>query len=104
MVSLRYYYSHKRFYVGLPELPKTKYGERYIFVGDEKSVEVETIGHFKLLLGTGLYLNLKDTFIVPSFRQNLVSVSLLDKLVYQCSFGNSQFNLSLNSNIVGTGH
>jgi len=43
-------------------------GERYIFVGVEKSVEVEAIGHFRLLSGTGLYLDLKDTFIVPSFR------------------------------------
>jgi len=72
-------------------------------VGDEKSVEVEAIGHFRLLLGTGLYLDLKDTFIVLSFRQNLVSVSLLDKFGYHCSLGNNQFSLSLNSNIIGTG-
>ena len=78
-------------------------GERYIFVGDEKSIEVETIEHFRLLLGTGLYLDLKGTFIVPSFRQNLVSVSLLDKFGYHCSFGNNQLSLSLNSNVVGTG-
>ncbi|KAG8498252.1 hypothetical protein CXB51_007407 [Gossypium anomalum] len=53
-------------------------GERHIFVGDGKSVEVEEIGHFRLLLGTGFYLDLKDTFVVPSFRRNLVSVPLLD--------------------------
>ncbi|XP_060974183.1 uncharacterized protein LOC133039333 [Cannabis sativa] len=41
-------------------------GERYIFVGDGQSVEVEVIGHFRLLLGTGFYLDLKDTFIVPT--------------------------------------
>jgi len=78
-------------------------GERYIFVGDEKSVEVEAIGHFRLLLGTGLYLDLKDAFIVPSFRQNLVSISLLVKFGYHCSFENNQFSFSLNSNNVGTG-
>jgi len=77
--------------------------ERYIFVGDEKSIEVEAIGHFRLLLGTGLYLDLKGTFIVPSFRQNLVYVSLLDKFGYHCSFRNNQLSLSLNSNVVGTG-
>lgn len=77
--------------------------ERYIFVGDGNSVEVEAIGHFKLLLGTGYYLDLLDTFIVPSFRRNLVSVSLLDKSGYYCSFGNNQFSLSINSNVVGTG-
>uniref|UniRef100_A0A803R874 Retrovirus-related Pol polyprotein from transposon TNT 1-94-like beta-barrel domain-containing protein n=1 Tax=Cannabis sativa TaxID=3483 RepID=A0A803R874_CANSA len=79
-------------------------GERYIFVGDGQSVEVEAIGHFRLLLGTGFYLDLKDTFVVPSFRRNLVFVSLLDKFGYSCSFGNNQFTLSLNSNIIGTGY
>ena len=72
-------------------------------MGDRKSVEVEAIGHFKLLLGTSLYLDLKDTFIVTSFRRNLVSDSLLDKFGYHCSFENNQFSLSLNSNIIGTG-
>ena len=38
-----------------------------------------------------------------SFRQNLISVSILDKFGYHCSFGNNQFSLSLNSNIVDTG-
>ena len=77
--------------------------ERCIYVGDGKSVEVEAIGHFRLLLGTGYYLDLIDTFVVPSFRRNLVSVSVLDKLGYSCSFGNNKFVLSINSDIVGTG-
>ena len=72
-------------------------------MGDGKSVEVETIGHFRLLLGIDRYLDLKDTFVVPSFRWNLVSVSVLDKFGYHCSFENNQFSLSLNSNIIGTG-
>jgi len=76
--------------------------ERWIYVEDGKSVEVEAIGHFKLLLCTGFYLNLKDTFVVPSFRRNLVSVSYKDKLGYLCSFGNNVFRLSFNSDIVGT--
>jgi len=71
-------------------------------VGDEKWVEVEAIRHFRLLLETILYLDLKDTFIVPSFRQNLVFVSLLDNFGYHCSLRINQFILSLNSNIVGT--
>jgi len=77
--------------------------ERWIYVGDGKSVEVEAIGHFRLLLCIGFYLDLKDTFVVPSFRRNLISVSYLDKSGYSCSFGNSEFSLSFNSNIVGTG-
>ena len=77
--------------------------ERRIYVGDGKSVEVEAIGHFRLLLSTGYYLDLIDTFVVPSFRRNLVSVSCLDKLGYCCSFQNSCFSLSINSKVVGTG-
>ena len=52
-------------------------------------------------LGARFYLNLKDTFVALSIRRNLVLVSLLDKFGYSCSFGNNQFYLSLNSNIVG---
>ena len=78
-------------------------GERYIYVGDGESVEVEAIGHFRLLLETGYYLDLIDTFVVPSFRRNLVSVSVLDKSGYTCSFGNGLFSLSMDSNVVGTG-
>ena len=70
-------------------------------MGDGKPVEVEVIWHFRLLLGTGFYLELKDTFVVSSFRRNLVSVSVLDKLVIIVLFGNNQFSLSLNSNIYG---
>jgi len=36
-------------------------------------------------------------------HQNLISVSYLDKFGYSCSFGNNEFSLSFNSNIVGTG-
>ena len=77
--------------------------ERFIYMSDEKSMEVEAIEHFRLLLNTRIYLDLKDTFIVLSFRRNLVFIFVLDKLGYTCSFGNSQFSLYLNSNIVGTG-
>jgi len=83
------YYLHKCFNAGLHELRRPSDGERYIFMGDGKLVDVEAIGHFRLLLGTGFYLKLKDTFVVPSFRQNLISVSALDKFSYHCSFGNN---------------
>ena len=64
---------------------------------------MEAIGNFRLLLCTNFYLDLKDTFVVLSFRRNLVSVSYSDKLGYLCSFGNNVFRLSFNSGIVGTG-
>ena len=76
--------------------------ERFIYVGNGKLVEVEPFGHFSLILKTVIYLDLKDTFIVPSIRQNLVSIYVLNKSGYTCSFENSRFSLYLNSNIVGT--
>ena len=78
-------------------------GERYIFVGDDKKVEVKAIGIFRLLLNFSTYLDLNETFVVSSFRRNLVSISVLDKFGYSCSFGNNKFSLFQNSNLVGTG-
>ena len=72
-------------------------------MGDVKLVEVDAIGTFRLLLRTGFYLDLKDTFVIPSLRRNLVSISVLDKSGYCCSFANGKFNLSFDSNIVGIG-
>ena len=66
-------------------------------------MEVEVIGNFRLLLSTSFYLVFKNTFVVPSFRQNLILVSYLDKFGYSCSFGNNQVNLSLNLKVIGTG-
>ncbi|CAH9082885.1 unnamed protein product [Cuscuta europaea] len=74
---------------GCPSCQKPIDGERYIYVGDGKRVEVEAIGVFRLLLKTGFYLDLKETFVVLSFRRNLISISALDKFGYSCSFGNS---------------
>ena len=65
--------------------------------------KVEAIGTFRLLLKTGVYLDLKETYVVPSFRWNFISIFVLDKSGYYCSFGNSKFSLSLNSNVIGIG-
>ena len=78
-------------------------GETYIFVGDGKKVEVEANGTFRLFLKSGTYLDLNETYVVPSFQRNLVSISILDKFGYTCSFGNNKFSLLQNSNLVGTG-
>jgi len=48
-------------------------------VGDDKRVAVEAIGTFRLQLKIGFYLDLFETFVVLSFRQNLISISSLDK-------------------------
>ena len=48
-------------------------------------------------------MDLKDTYVVPSFGRNLVSISVLDKFGYCCSFGNGKFSLLQNFNLVATG-
>ena len=78
-------------------------GERYIFTGNGNKAKVEAIGVFRLYLGTNVFLDLENTFVVPSFRRNLVSVSCLDKFGYLCSFGNETFSIFQNSVLIGTG-
>ena len=77
--------------------------ERFIFVGSDKRVVVEAIRTFRLELKTGFYLDLLETFVLPSFRQNLISISSLDKFDFSCSFENNKISLYQNSNLIGSG-
>ena len=72
-------------------------------MGNGNKVVVKAIGLFKLQLDSRCILDLEETFVVPSFRRNLISVSCLDKFGYCCSFGNGMVSLYLNSNVIGTG-
>ena len=74
--------------------------EKYIHMGIGNSAEVQGIGTSKLLLRTDFYLDLKNTFIVPSFRRNFVSISVLDKEGYFCSFGNRKCDLYSDSALI----
>ncbi|RDX82701.1 hypothetical protein CR513_36471, partial [Mucuna pruriens] len=67
--------------------------EKFIFV-------VMTI---KLQLKTEFHLDLFETFVVPSFRRNLISISSLDKFDFSCSFGNNKVSFYQNLNVVGFG-
>lgn len=64
---------------------------------------MEAIAHFRLFFVSGHFLDLKDTFVVPSFRRNLVSGPWLDRSGYSCLTENGTATLSLNSKLVGTG-
>lgn len=46
--------------------------ERYIYSGDGGKAHVEAIEHFRILLCTGFYLDLYETFVVSSFRRNFL--------------------------------
>lgn len=65
--------------------------ESFIYMGDDNKVRVEEIRVYRLKLESSFYLDLDETVYVLSFRQNLISVSCLDKSGYTCSFGNGSF-------------
>jgi len=69
---------------------------------DGNKVTVEAVGTFRLCFKTGFFflLDLFETFCLPSFRRNLVSISHLDKSGYHCSFENNKVSLFQNSNII----
>ena len=77
-------------------------GERYIYVGNGNKAAVKAIGFFRLQLDSGCTLDLDETFVVPLFRRNLISVSCMDKCGYYCSFRNGMVSLHLNSSVIGT--
>ncbi|GAB2278784.1 hypothetical protein Dimus_039306 [Dionaea muscipula] len=64
--------------------------ERFIFVSDGNRAAVQAVGTFRLQFRTGFILDLYETFIVPSFRRNLISISNLDKSGFSCSFGDNK--------------
>lgn len=65
--------------------------ERYIFTGNNKKAQVQTIMRFKLTLDFSFILILKNTFIISFFKRNLI-VSCLNKSNFSCSFENETFS------------
>jgi len=53
--------------------------------GENKAV-VEAIGVYRLKLDSIYILDLDETLYVPSFRRNLISISLLDRSNFHCHF------------------
>ena len=47
-------------------------------MGNTMKFPVEVVGIYHLILDTGFYLDLMDTFYVPIISRNLVSLSKLD--------------------------
>ena len=64
---------------------------------------MKAISLFRLQLDSSCTLDLNETFVVPSFRRNLIFVSCLDKYVYFCSFRNGMVSLYLNASVISTG-
>ena len=80
---------------------KPNQDESKLNVGNNKKADVVLVGDVILILDSGFRLMLKDTFYVPSFRRNLVSVSCLDMYDYSFEIKSNVISLFLNSNKVG---
>ena len=66
-------------------------------------LQPEGIITFRLFLNIGHFVDLIDTFVVPTFRRNLVYESTVDKFGYTCTFRNRKVNINYEDNIIGTG-
>ena len=76
--------------------------ERFIYVEDGKAVLVEAMEKFRILLETGVYLDLNETFVAPSFRWSIISIPIFDKSSYFCSLRNNKVSLFHDSKHIGT--
>jgi len=74
-----------------------------LFLWGIEKIPVESIGTYDLILDTELYLDLLDTFYVPSISRNLVSLSKLHVVGYSFKFGNSCFSLYKCTCMIGFG-
>jgi len=72
-------------------------------VGNDLAVVVESVGDVSIVLDSGFELVLKNTFYVPSFRRNFISISLLDKLGFSFTFDSRKISMVLNTQVIGYG-
>ena len=70
---------------GVLHFRKPRSEEKYVFTGNDTSARVEQIRTFRLLLNTGHFVDLLNTFVVPTLRHNLAYVSTLEKSGYTCT-------------------
>ena len=64
-----------------------KINEGRVEVANGVQEDVEAIGDISLDLANGSMILLSDVLYVPSLHRNLISVSQLDKVNYQCHVG-----------------
>ena len=62
--------------------------ESKLKVDSDIGIDVEHIGIAALELDSSFQLVFDNVFCVPSFRRNLISLSVLDKVVYSFTFTN----------------
>ena len=74
-----------------------------IYSGNRISSHVEAVGTYRLVLRSGFVLNLENSFFVPSFSRNLISVSRLLPYGFSFKFVGISFHLIKDNVVVGDG-
>ena len=85
-------------------LRKPMPSEQCIYSENKMRSHVEVVGTCSLVLSSGFILNLENTFYVPSFSRNLISVSKVVHLGYSFSYYETSFNLFYKSNLLEMVH
>jgi hypothetical protein len=75
--------------------------ERRLQVVDGHEAKVEAVGTLPLLLHGGFALNLNNVLYVLSLRRNIISVTSLEDIGYECLFGNNKCTIKFDDVIVG---
>ena len=86
----------------MQNLRKSVGSELSILSGNKMGSQEEAIGTCTLTLSNGFVLVLERTFYVPSFSQNLISISRLVPLGFSFTFQDNIFNIFYKSNHMGT--
>ena len=86
---------------GIRNLRKPSEKESKLKVGNDIGIDVEHIGVSVLELDFGFQLVLDNVFCVPSFRMNLISLSVLDKARYSFTFANKRVDVIYDSKVIG---
>ena len=87
----------------MQNLRKPVGSEQCIYLGSKISSRVEAIGTCSLVLSSGFIIELENTFYVPSFSRNLISISRLVPLVFSFNFIDLGFSLSNKFKVIGYG-
>ena len=78
--------------------------KKKIMLGDFHTIEVVGIGKVLLKFTSGREVTLKDVFLVPNIRKNLVFSFLLNKVGFKQVFEANQYVLSKKGMFVGKGY
>ena len=88
---------------GMHNLRKPVGSEQCFYSGSKMSSRVKAIGTCRLVLSSSFILELENTFYVPSFSRNLISISRLVLLGFSFSFSDSGFSLSNKFKVISYG-